>query len=102
LEHLSFRLGNQLFFIRIEDVDGKASDPGNSQGHVNSAKTASGIACIMPMNRKFLGGTGVPDIPGWGLLDAITRKPINPIEFVSEQKLEMTEWEINDMAVQVV
>ena len=56
----------------------------------------------MPMNRKFLGGTGVPDIPGWGLLDAITRKPINPIEFVSEQKLEMTEWEINDMAVQVV
>jgi hypothetical protein len=22
LEHLSFRLGNQLFFIRIEDVDG--------------------------------------------------------------------------------
>jgi len=22
LEHLSFRLGNQLFFVRVEDVDG--------------------------------------------------------------------------------
>jgi hypothetical protein len=27
LEHLSFRLGNQLFFVRIEDVDGKAQLP---------------------------------------------------------------------------
>ncbi len=102
LEHLSFRLGNQLFFIRIEDVDRKVSGPGNSQGHVTAAKAANGIACIMPMKRKFLGGTWVPDIPGWGLLDATTRKPINPIELVSEQEIEMTEWEIHDMAVQVV
>jgi hypothetical protein len=32
LEHLSFRLGNQLFFVRIEDVDGKAQGPGTSVG----------------------------------------------------------------------
>jgi hypothetical protein len=32
LEHLSFRLGNQLFFIRIEDVDGRLSVPGNRVG----------------------------------------------------------------------
>jgi len=30
LEHLSFRLGNQLFFIRIIDVDGQLETPGNS------------------------------------------------------------------------
>ena len=27
LEHLSFRLGNQLFFVRIEDVDNKVHGP---------------------------------------------------------------------------
>jgi hypothetical protein len=31
-EHLSFRLGNQLFFVRIEDVDGKTQGPGTSVG----------------------------------------------------------------------
>ena len=35
LEHLSFRLGNQLFFIRIEDVDGNVEVPGTRNG-VNS------------------------------------------------------------------
>ena len=25
LEHLSFRMGNQLYFIRIEDVDGRVT-----------------------------------------------------------------------------
>ena len=28
LEHLSFRLGNQLFFIRLEDVEGRLKVPG--------------------------------------------------------------------------
>ena len=27
LEHLSFRIGNQLFFVRVEDVDGKVEGP---------------------------------------------------------------------------
>lgn len=27
LEHLSFRLGNQLFFVRIEDVSGNVEGP---------------------------------------------------------------------------
>ena len=32
LEHLSFRLGNQVFFVRVEDVDEKVRGPGNPQG----------------------------------------------------------------------
>jgi hypothetical protein len=32
LEHLSFRLGNQVFFIRLEDVEGRAEVPGNREG----------------------------------------------------------------------
>lgn len=102
LEHLSFRLGNQLFFVRVEDVDGKVNGPGNPQGHVTAARDANGIACIMPMKRKFLSGDWVADAAGWGLLDASTGKPISPVELVSDQKIEMTPWEVHDMAVQIV
>ena len=31
LEHLSFRLGNQLFFIRVEDADEAVVAPGNPE-----------------------------------------------------------------------
>lgn len=32
LEHLSFRMGNQLFYVRIDDVDGDVQGPGNPNG----------------------------------------------------------------------
>lgn len=102
LEHLSFRLGNQLFFVRVEDVDGKVIGPGNAQGHITAARAANGRACILPMKKKFMSGAWVADMPGWGLLDATTGMPINPVELVSDQKIEMTQWEVHDMAVQVV
>ena len=45
LEHLSFRLGNQLFFIRVEDVDGKIQGPGSLLGLHAAAKSANGQTC---------------------------------------------------------
>jgi hypothetical protein len=102
LEHLSFRLGNQLFFVRIEDVDGKAQGPGTIRGLAAAAKDGNGHACILPMKKKLFGGSWVADMPGWGLLNAETRKPMNPVSLVTEEKIEMTPWEVHDMAVQMV
>lgn len=102
LEHLSFRLGNQLFFIRIEDVDGKVQGPGNQHGFKKAAQEANGRACIMPMKKNLLGGSWEPVLPGWGLLDAETMKPVDPVALVTNDKIEMTPWEVHDMAVQVV
>jgi hypothetical protein len=96
LEHLSFRLGNQLFFIRVEDVHRKVQGPGSAPGLFSAARGAKGYACILPMRRK-LGGTWVADRPGWGLLDAETRTPIDPAALVTDEKIEMTPWELHDM-----
>jgi hypothetical protein len=41
-------------------------------------------------------------LPGWGLQDAKTKKPINPPAEISDQKIEMTDWELQDFAVQIV
>ena len=100
LEHLSFRLGNQLFFIRIEDVEGQLEVPGSRQGLQSIAEGCKGHACLMPMGRR--GGTWAPDASGWGLLDAQTGTPIDPVALITDERIEMTDWELHDFAVQVV
>lgn len=102
LEHLSFRIGNQLFFIKIEDVDGEIHGPGNPEGFITAARMANGRALILPMKRKLLDGKWTAYMPGWGLLDPFTREPVNPVAFVTDQLIEMTLFEIHDAAVQVV
>lgn len=102
LEHLSFRLGNQLFFIRIEDVDGLLMTPGSLGGLLAIAEGCEGSACLLPMKKKRFGGGWSPALPGWGLIDAQTREPINPITLVTDEKIEITAWEVHDFAVQVV
>ena len=100
MEHLSFRLGNQLFFIRIEDVDGKLKVPGSEEDLVKIAEKCNGHACIMPM--RFAFGHWIPAEKGWGLLSQKDRKPVNPPDWVTDEKIEMTDWELHDFAVQVV
>ncbi len=102
LEHLSFRLGNQLFFVRVEDVDGKVQGPGSLRGLATAARDAKGRACILPMKKTLFGRDWVTDMPGWGLLDADTGRPIDPASLVTDQRVEMTPWELHDVAVQVV
>ena len=100
LEHLSFRLGNQLFFIQLEDVDARLDTPGNPDGLRSIADGCAGHACVMPMRR--VGEDWEPTEPGWGLLDARTRKPVIPPALISDEKIVMTDWELQDLAVQVV
>lgn len=102
LEHLSFRLGNQLFFVRIEDVAKEVSGPGTLHGLSSVANGTNGYACILPMKRMLTRDSWEPDLPGWGLLNAHTRLPLNPVELVTDEEIEMTHWELHDMAVQVV
>jgi hypothetical protein len=102
LEHLSFRLGNQLFFVRIEDVDGEIDGPGTLHGLSSVTKGTDGNACILPMKRNLAAGSWEPKFSGWGLVDAFTRQPLNPVHLVTKKKIEMTKWELHDMAVQVV
>lgn len=100
LEHLSFRLGNQLFFLQVEDVDKELTLPGSLSGLLHIAKACDGHPLVMPM--KKLHGEWLPQLTGWGLLHALKRTAINPIELISDALVEMTDWELQDFAVQVV
>ena len=99
-EHLSFALGNQLFFIQIMDADA----PNNGwvqENRLNMAITdTNGIGCLMPMRRT--GEDWQPVEMGWGLIDFRTKKSINPFDLVTDEPIEMTPWEIHDVGVQAV
>ncbi len=100
LEHFSFRLGNQLFFVRVEDIDKEVQSPGTLDGLLSIADGCNGHACLMYMKRK--GDEWNCVVPSWGLLDARTEKPIDPVALITDKKIVMTDWELQDFAVQVV
>lgn len=100
LEHISFRLGNQLFFLRIEDADRRVTEPGSRLGLGSIADGCNGHPCLMPMRN---GPTGWDQVnPGWGLVDARTGGEVIPPGMVTADPIEMTDWEVHDFAVQFV
>ena len=102
LEHLSFRIGNQLLFVRLEAEDGSVDFPGNRDGLRSIARGCKGHACLLPMKRHPSRRDWVTARPGWGLIDATTMAQVDPPSLVTNEKIEMTEWELQDFAVQVV
>jgi hypothetical protein len=140
LEHFSFRLWNQIFFIRLEDVAGDLEVPASRDSLKYIADSWKAQACLMPMVRE--NGQWRPKLPGWGLttLPAPRLKkrnsamgygihisgthragdgkrhgfasaedvsfefgqPVDPTKLVTAEKIEMTDWELQDFAVQVV
>ena len=100
LEHFSFRLGNQLYFVRIEDVSGQLDAPGSLAGLLRIADGCQGHPCIMPMRRS--GSDWLADATGWGLVHARRLDPVDPVALVSSERVPMTDWELHDFAVQTV
>jgi hypothetical protein len=100
LEHLSFRLGNQLFFVQLQDVDDVLETPGQLEGLFSVADGCKGHACLMPMQK--IAGEWRCVAAGWGLIDARTESTVNPVALISDESIEMTDWELQDFAVQVV
>lgn len=100
MEHFSFRLGNQIFFIQIEDVDHQLDLPSQLEAFLQKAKAWNGHACFMPM--KKIGEEWKPMLPNWGLQDAITKELVIPPALITDEEIEITDNELLDFAVQIV
>jgi hypothetical protein len=96
VEHLSFRMGNQLFFVRVEGPE----SPGTLVGLQAIADGCKGHACVMPMRKVQTRWEAI--LPGWGLMHAQTLAAVEPPKLVTDEVIEMTDWEVQDFAVQVV
>jgi len=97
-EHLSFRIGNQIFFVFVEAAEFNYKSSGNLFEKV--CKEANAIPCLMTMSKSL--GKWQPKHSAWGFINIESNKAINPLDFVSDELIEMTDWELHDFAIQVV
>jgi hypothetical protein len=98
LEHFSFRFGNQLFFVLCEDVSGEENFPSSRETLLNLAIVSRGNPCLMPMER--IQDSWQPSEAGWGLLDLRTGEYVNPLNMVTDERIEMTDYEIYSAAIE--
>lgn len=97
LEHMSFALGNQKFFIRLHDIDGEMIEPPNEDGTIKAAEMFNGVACFLPMQKNRDVWQVVEN--GWGLYSHADGSPINPTELVSDEKILLNDAEFHEHAV---
>ena len=95
--HISFRLGNQIFFVRFQDVNNELHVPGHMEGFLAICEGFKCFPCILPIRKSLKGWTA--ENSGWGLIDARTNKPLDPFSLISDEKIEMSEHEIHEAAV---
>lgn len=100
IDHLSFKIGNQIFFVYMDPMDDSVEPVSNLDAMIEFAEDVTAIPCLMPMRRAGIGWE--PATSGWGLIDARTGKPVDPPDLVTDELIEMSDWELHDFAVQVV
>lgn len=89
-----------MFFVRLEDVEDRAETPGNRDGLLSVAEGWNGFPCLMPMRRTLTGWK--PELGDWGLINLRNSQSVDPFSLVSDELIEVTDWELLDFAVQVV
>ena len=97
-EHLSFRLGNQIFFVFVDAAEFQYDRTNDL--FLKVSREANAVPCIMPMTERLT--CYEPSLSGWGLIHAETKVSVNPPDLVSDELVEMTEWELHDFAVHFV
>ncbi|MDA9043105.1 hypothetical protein N9H56_00945 [Pseudomonadales bacterium] len=97
LEHLSFVLGNQIFFIHVCDVNNEVKPPSSIKGCIYAAELGNGVPCILEM-QKDESGDWMPANEGWGLKHSDSNDLINPVDYMTNQDVEITDWEVADVA----
>lgn len=102
LEHLSFRYGNQLYFVRVDDRTKNSDGPGSIDGLKMVAEESNGHACLLPMMKDPKHNTWHTVLPGWGLYEINHKKLINPEEMVTTELIKLTKWETHHIATQLV
>lgn len=98
IEHLSFTIGNQLFFVFVEAEEFELSY--RYDAFIGCADKAKAVPLVITMKKNI--GTYEPSGGGWGLLNAVTKCPVDPLALVSDDLIEISDWELHDFAITVV
>jgi len=98
LDHFSFTLGNQIFFIHVNDADNQIDPPSTVDGCIYASKMGKGIPCILTM-KKISDEHWIPANSGWGLRHARTDEPVHPRDLLTNDDIEISDWEVQDIGL---
>lgn len=95
-DHLSFAYKNQIFSV-LGGVANKI-DLQSMRIQRDAAQRYRLIPCIFPVNLQ----TMQPVYDGWGLIHSRTLQRIFPETMATQEKILLSEWELNDFCIQIV
>lgn len=108
-EDFVFSYGNKVFsviVVKANITNGKLGMELNERADilVNVCEENNLIPCVFPIMRergklKFL-GTGYHGV-AWNLINLFTGKFFDPIDEATDELIEMSDWEIQDWAIQI-
>lgn len=99
-DHLTFGYGNQVFSVVVELLDGGQSLL-TEQERRRCTEAASAFG-LVPCSFAVDVRTMRPASGGWNLAHLVTGRPVIPVEQVTAAPIEMSEWELQNFAIQVV
>lgn len=121
-DHFTFTYGNQVFPVFVEMIcDGLSLMQMKERDRLVEAAAANRLVpCLWKMNvtsvrRSIVGrvfGENPPagthfrmepvDSTGWNLFDARTNEPLDPVALATDERIEMSEWELRNFAIKIV
>ncbi len=105
VEHFSFYVGGQAYFIQVIDMDHKIHiDSTATKKMLEVADAYNGYACFMLL-KKFNSNnitSWCPVYPNWGLIEIKSGKEIDPYSLVSDHPVLATRWELHQYAIDFV
>ena len=101
IHHLGFRIGNQLFLGQLV-VEGSQNQDfdANREALLLLCENSNAHPFVMPL--QSVGGSWNVIERNWGLLHAKTLEALDPFPLVSAASTEMSDFELQDFAVQIV
>lgn len=101
-DDLTFAYRNQIFSVLVERTDEAGSPLKRSRRIANLLRECRNnnlTPCIFPISArtsKPLRGMG------WNLINAMTGEPVDPVAQSSDDLIKVSDWELNNWAVQIV
>lgn len=97
-EYLVFLFGNQLFFVFVQAAEFIFAS--HKERFLRASEEANATPCVLRMVERE--SSYEPATSGWGLVHALTGKPIDPPAMISNELIKISDWELHDFAIQVV
>ena len=101
-DDITFAYRNQIFSVivkRTNDEHRVLKQDKKINNLIRECRNNNLIPCIFPISSK----TGSPLYPDtWNLFNVITGKFVNPIQQSSDKLIEVSKWELNNWAIQIV